>query len=996
MRHFVPLLLTFFFGSLSAQSPIFQHFTLQSGLPSPTVYYGLQGEDGSIWLATENGVSRFDGFEFENWGVAEGLPDQDIIEVWQDSRERVWATTMTGEAVFFKDGRLYDREAAPWLPRTTGLSPSINETPDGRTLFANLSTLLAFDSLRTDTLAFLLPYPYEIIHRGNQVSLLDLKGNEYEIDTAQKKIKLRNLVTRLPVGWQLIARNFKGGITPADLAELQQDSATIDRVYQRVAKYAFPNQILGITKDSEGIFWVGTKGNGVYVCDPKTDQMQQFLKKNSVSCVFEDKGGNFWITTLGDGIYFLRVNARNFLTYQQNDGLAGQAVLSLAAGVHGELYIGYAHMALTRLEPGKNMLHHYPIGPTTGRNRVTALSALANGAVVAGTDLGSFVIRNPRQNAPPLAFKSRLQAPFQKVSSNGNYSFITNGAIKSQIAINGQSCFQAANPGASIITQTNAKPSPRLVHPGSFYSIAFAKPDSLFWLGSLDSLFLVRNGKLEVSPFQDSVHSRITDLAAGLEDKMWIATAKEGILLVEKGRFHSFDRAKGLPSNFCTRAYSDSDGTVWVGTDQGLSHLRFDPAKKEINLITNYTEAKGLSDNFIHDIVRLGDSLWIATPEGVSFFNPAHPLKQVPIPCIQVSKVQIRGKDTTLHAEYDLSYWQNSLRVRFQDPCFTATRYQYRLLDSDTQWIDLAKPEVNFPLLPPGRRYTIEARAQNSQDQWSSTLTVAVNIRQQFYKTWWFPFLLLLIGFGLILAIFIYRQRNLRKLREKEDSYQRRLAQIRLSALKSQMNPHFLFNSLNSIQHLITENDDRNSALYVSRLSRLLRRVLEHSEQDFISLEEEIKVSELYLKLEAMRLMDTFTYSFSIPPDLPRHQLLVPAMIFQPFLENAIWHGLMPKDADRSLKVEIQREGESLLCVIEDNGIGREAAARHRSLEAESHTSQALRIFGERLALLNQTFEGEAYRYTVIDLYKADQSPAGTRVEIYLPRLQASSPSGPT
>jgi putative methionine-R-sulfoxide reductase with GAF domain len=208
----------------------------------------------------------------------------------------------------------------------------------------------------------------------------------------------------------------------------------------------------------------------------------------------------------------------------------------------------------------------------------------------------------------------------------------------------------------------------------------------------------------------------------------------------------------------------------------------------------------------------------------------------------------------------------------------------------------------------------------------------------------------------------------------------------RLQSLRLQMNPHFLFNALNSIQQMILANEDIVATKYLSRFSKLLRAILVHSDKETISLKEELEILNLYIELESIRFKEAFHYAVIVDEDIETEEVKIPTLLIQPFVENAIWHGLMHKEGDRKLKVEFREEGDFIKCIIEDNGIGRTKAAEMKlnTGQGKQHTSKGIAVSKERLKAL-RTNAGQEGSISILDLVGPEGVPAGTRVEIDFP-----------
>jgi tetratricopeptide (TPR) repeat protein len=253
-----------------------------------------------------------------------------------------------------------------------------------------------------------------------------------------------------------------------------------------------------------------------------------------------------------------------------------------------------------------------------------------------------------------------------------------------------------------------------------------------------------------------------------------------------------------------------------------------------------------------------------------------------------------------------------------------------------------------------------------------------------------------------MLTYIIYRNRqdkikNIRELETLNDQLKQQKEEIsrmnsilELRALRAQMNPHFIFNCMSSIQECILTGKIDDANRYLSKLSRLLRMVLEYSEQESVSLDKELEMLELYLQLESVRLKDNFKYEIEVDKAIFPEEVQVPVLILQPFAENAIWHGLLPKEKDRLLKIKIESGIDSINCIVEDNGVGREKSAALHKLKKRHHQSKGISIVRNRLTILRHRSPHIESGFEIIDLYTAPHVPAGTRVEIKLP-LEATA-----
>ena len=254
------------------------------------------------------------------------------------------------------------------------------------------------------------------------------------------------------------------------------------------------------------------------------------------------------------------------------------------------------------------------------------------------------------------------------------------------------------------------------------------------------------------------------------------------------------------------------------------------------------------------------------------------------------------------------------------------------------------------------------------------------------------------IGGGILVAVvaalllFNLRQRlhNQRLLAAKERevkdaNFQRQLSQLEMKALQAQINPHFIFNCLNSINQMILQGEDTSASRYLTKFSKLIRLILENSENSEVTLQDELAVLDSYIELEQLRFQGDIDYQLEVDSNIDPEETYLPSMVLQPFVENAIWHGLMPKKDYGSGKISIaaKQEGDLLVCQIEDNGVGREKARELQDSSVWKTKSMGLKITEERLSLLNQEYQEEMIRVT--DLKDSSGEPLGTRVEVSIP-----------
>jgi ligand-binding sensor domain-containing protein len=313
--------------------------------------------------------------------------------------------------------------------------------------------------------------------------------------------------------------------------------------------------------------------------------------------------------------------------------------------------------------------------------------------------------------------------------------------------------------------------------------------------------------------------------------------------------------------------------------------------------------------------------------------------------------------------------------------------YRYMLEGIDEEWIDPGdKRALTYSYLP-GGDYVFKLEAANNEGLWSdSVYELPIHVGTPWYKTtaFWMVF-----G-GLILALaytyYRVRIRLIEKENELRSRFEQRVARLEMDALRAQMNPHFIFNCLNSIDSYIIRNDKRKASGYLNSFSRLVRLILQNSRSSYVCLEDELESLRLYLQLEQMRFKHSFNYEMRIEPGLDTHVLEIPPMLIQPYVENAIWHGLNHREGQEQgkLLIALELSGSVIRCTIEDNGVGRLAASNLRAAQKVKKKSMGMDITGERIEVINKIYSTRN-EVMIEDLYNEEHEAVGTRVVLLIP-----------
>jgi two-component sensor histidine kinase len=331
-----------------------------------------------------------------------------------------------------------------------------------------------------------------------------------------------------------------------------------------------------------------------------------------------------------------------------------------------------------------------------------------------------------------------------------------------------------------------------------------------------------------------------------------------------------------------------------------------------------------------------------------------------------------------------LKYYQNNIQldfnaINFNDP--EEDRFMCRLIgEKDSTWHDLSTQNmITFNNLSAGN-YHAQVKLFSINNRWPSVVKeFALVINPPFWQTGWFRALMIL--FILATGYYFYRKR-IQNIRQKAD-IDKRLAEMEMKALHAQMNPHFIFNSLNSIKDMILHNEQNNASRYLSRFAQLIRLSLEHSKQTFITLGQNIEHLQVYLSMEQLRFAD-FSYVIHVDENLPTDMIKIAPMLIQPLVENAIWHGVLPNKGNKKININFYERNETLIIEVEDNGIGINTAMQQKQASQSAHQSLGIENIQKRIKLLNEKYNMQ-YRLEIVDLQDLGHKSSGTKVTLSIP-----------
>jgi len=994
-------ILTFlFYLSLGINSYAQQHsfttYSVTEGLAQSHVQAILEDHKGYLWVGTQGGgLCKFDGKKFITYTTQDGLSSNYIAAIFEDEVGTLWISTTNGVNQLKNDSfsifaeRRKERVIHDFEQDDTGGIWLV----DGHLNYVkNINDAPVSKGKKSD---FRMLYK----SKNGQIWAGGKKGLFQIINDRLVEIKRKNGTSFKDI--RAMGETADGVLWIAAYNEgiLLADDQKIIRILGK-KDGLISTKIQTVTTDKNGNIWLGTTDKGAIVWQPKTRTfnalgIRQGLPNNNVQSILEDGWGNIWLGTAGGGLS--KYGGQQFEHFTKINGLNGNYIQALEVDIKDQLWVATANNGVQLFKDGQFVTFNE--NSTLGSTICTTIFEDNLGHLWFGTmDNGVTVF---------------LDSLFLNFTSE-------NGLVGNQITDITQDSIgniwvASASDGLSQIDWNDASPSQSVFHnfrvdnglPNNQINALHVDAQNRIWVATNGGgIALIDQGEiLKIFTQQEGLlENIIRSLSEDDLGFLWYGTANDGIgnINLNNASFSINNDYKQLVSNNIKLLKNDENNDLWIGSERGLNHLKLDAARNVIST-AYFGQREGFKgiETSLNTVVQDKDyNLWFGTVNGLTKYNQAIQQEKIYPPKIHWQSIQLFGQDlqaitdeaTILkdaplklsHAQNELGFMVESVHLAYPDDL----QYQWQLEGIDKDW---SKPTLNNRYqrtFLPGK-YTLKVRAiTNKQINTASTaLTFPIEITPPIWQTFYFKLGATLMSL-LLLSLFVKWRINLvqRKAERIQNKLEqdKKLLELEQKALQLQMNPHFIFNALNSIQGVITPTDIKTARLQLAKFSKLMRATLENARTETITLEEEINTLSNYLSLEQFSRGNTFDYEITVADNIDEEAVYLPSMILQPFVENAIIHGVAHLDKRGKIAVTFIRKGKRLNCAIEDNGIGRAKAKMVKSQISEGHKSAALDITRERLNLLRS---GKAAKNSleIIDLMDEAGNALGTRVEVIIP-----------
>lgn len=968
----VPVILLLFIGSqLKGQFPYVKKLNYPEQLPTQVVYDMLTDSKGYIWLGTDRGLYRFNGRAF----VAVPFDNTSFKAVGylqEDAQGTIWCMNFYNQLFYFQKDTLrrYTTDENARIGPITFQNVVVG-TDDIK--FQEFKNIYRFDKRNHRLLDITnAPLPIDPI-----ISSLHHKGQYYAFSNNGF------LFSSLHNKWLNLKRPYRDfrlvdgknkllglgvGFERKEPIEILTGDSTVQLPRMDLPADVYIFQAICIDNKD---FWLCTQ-SGAYKWTPETGEVRCYFPNERVSDVVKDYQGNYWFSTLDNGV-FMCTSLYNTMLKIYNDPLLDNFT-KLAGLPNGEIVAGNSQGLLTKtnLETMEHLRYNLV------RERQTEFISYDSLSNVIISNRGVF----KRDTKEPLEIMD-----FNKGVTRDRYGNLVFAVFNGAYVINDK--FRSKHRNPELNGKLYHKFSKDTVHfQGIFKSILLRPKRALsvlasnnrecFWVGYDDGLYEYHYDadtiRMLTNERGDPVIAKsLLQLPGGT---LVAGTSTKGVIFVHNGTVQkTYTTREGLSSDNIWKLLRE-DQYIWVLTDGGLDRI-----DTEKGIVSNYLEDYGLTSTIINDFIIQKGKILFATPAGIlirynlsKYFN-----FQIKFPLLKASSngTVLNNNAILPDKNRDIVFYFEALHYLSSN----ALTYQYRLKGIDTFWHSIGNftNQITFNRLSPGN-YVFEIRAVAGPNYKSETRNFAFTVSKPYWQRTWF-FLLLLAVTGL-LSWFSLQQWKVNLL--KRQGIKTQLLKSQLVALRAQMNPHFLYNVLNTVQGLVYGNRKTEAGELLGNFSDLMRKTLQASDKQLLSLQDEIDNLRLYLELEKARFDGGFDYHINLVNLDDLSIVYVPSLMLQPFAENAVKHGLMHKKGHKEVLIQFEKEAEGLKVIIDDNGIGRVNSMEINKRSKNKPFSFATVALNERMNLFNSLYK-QKITCRIIDKADEMQQPLGTRVELLIP-----------
>lgn len=980
-------------------------YTQKDGLSSELCRNLYQDKAGFLWVTTDKGLNRFDGNSFY---IFRHRPD-DVHSIANSSC----------------NGILEDRKGRLWINTDDGLSLFDHKKQTFQNYYTDTSVMpvpgISYTDMAEDHAGRIwIGGYYDVLIFNPETQQFEKSGwYDYALKKGIIKEEKRNSITQSVIKksetelWLMTVYGLFSVHTPTKTFTYYPNPKIEDY-------FAFVLHHI----DKNGVLWIGTYDQCFYTFDPKTHQWFHFScppREKSISDFISDidrYDEHTMMMTRMDNIFLFHIKTREWKLFQWRDKLtkqisggfsrilrSGDEIYITATGNQPFLHLSKKNPLIkkTKIPLPENVLNNHsyitPDGKIlTGDWDKNAIYSCENkGCILLTEKNGNSVLGNLQlyyTSGSGDHYFSTSKKVYKWNMSDNSVRLLSGEQNERQTEFRnftedarGNIYVRERNKGIFYLKKGEA----RLeyfdcgIRDENFSVLYYDKATEKLWLASeKNGLYIIDPTSRAYKNYSLSHLARtqkgfIYDISGDDRGNVFLLIANRGIL-----RINSMDM---VPKIYTTLdgLQSDAvkyglicDGMYWFTSESGL--MAFDYTKERFFSFENEADNRLFTYRIFPD--PEGNITQNLYPEQMITFDRNVFAEQKTTTKIYLKEAKLSGKIIPNDSLFTLPFDQNNFVFLFGNmgnKGLNHPAYQYRI--NGRSWQSLENNIISLYNLSPG---TYLIQVGNKYDQ-KNLFTLTVVIIPPWWKTAWFYIFVSLFLTGLTFLVYKKRITSIRKEEAEKNLLKQRISEIEMTALRAQMNPHFIFNCLNSINRFILVHETDAASEYLTKFSRLIRLILDGSREDFITLDKELDALKLYIEMESMRFQDSFEWKINIDPGVRLETVLLPPLILQPFVENAIWHGLMqaPAYGQKKLFIQIYKMDDIISIEISDNGIGRQKAREIKSKDGNKQKSHGITLTEERLKLMEK-IKGIKTEVFIEDMYDAQKQASGTKVKIQI------------
>lgn len=937
------IILFFLTNSIISQDPHYINYTINNGLPSNQIYDIEFDEKGLMWITTDRGVCTFDGNEFNTYTTENGLGDNVNFKIYKDWNDKLWFTGYNGSLSTYEKGSFSSKKLNHPSKHSISWVDEIRQID-------TLEYLMTYD------LSASITSHLEISHDSFDIKYFEYNKNSRNIKHEKYSIHFYN------------NRDFNAVRLKSSI-DHKVDSATF---------YFTQNKFVQINKNGDSTS-IKTKEYIQEINIPNIDTIListssgcKILNGNKIVTVLKDKfvtrskfdhQKNLWISTLNNGIFKIpNYQLKSYETFNEST----KSKFSEIEVLGNYLLISSNQNSVIIIDSLENMT---TIPFSTESDFEIELTYNKHFNTIESNATGIFSLKP--DSTIKLEHKTQCQKRIRL--SNGKYLYRL-GSSRGYRISSDDNCI---NPNREDVNVSLGSPAQH----------AYESTNGLF-ITTHNNLYLVKNHEysapqiITTSKGQDI--PKVTDIIEGNNKAIWLSTLGNGL-------FHyANDSLQAIPlkNKLIENIHLIGDSIVLTATNAGLGLIKYKYINNKISFEERiYTTEDGLFSNSINDVHFFNDKIWAITGNEIfsADINSLDSRKsEIPLNINRINNVAINNKRKKNNLVYN--YNINNVVIEYQGIDFRNNKldYQYCLSknNSKIKWTESHDESVNYSNLEFGD-YNFLLNVKNKDGFWNTNpKVISFKILPHFSEKNWFKVLSFALLVTIALLILNYFFNRYKKQKTKEIEYQKAITQARdaeISVIRNQMNPHFIFNSLNSIQNLIFKKDVIGANHYLSKFSTLIRKSLEYSRVDYISIEDELNFINNYVELETLRFPNKFNLKYEIDESIDISIGKIPSLMIQPIIENSIKHAFKDLTQKGSILILIKSTDEEYVKItIQDNGPGISLVRNNNDLK---HRSLGLKLITERINILKNTYPNTLFQYENVE----EQEQNGLKSTLTLP-----------